>query len=102
MLSDDQIPIAMALSAGERAGASYKCTRQAVPGPNQRGWKVAHIDEVGLGYSGSLETTSLVLLTDHMKRFLSPGNMFLVPKTYAGVAETPEFLSVFRTRREQA
>jgi hypothetical protein len=101
MLQNDQIPIAMALAAAEKADARYRCTRQAIPGPNQLGWKVAHIVDVGLGYTGSLEAMSLERISDHMKRFLSPGNMFLVPKEYAGVAETPEFLDTFRERAVQ-
>lgn len=101
MLQDDQIPMAMALAAAEKLNARYRCTRQAIPGPNQLGWKVAHIREVGLGYAGSLEGMSLDRIIDHMKRFLSPGNMFLVPKEYAGVAETPEFLDTFRERTVQ-
>jgi hypothetical protein len=86
----DTIPFAMAMSANERLGVKYKCTRQAIQGQNQLGWKVAHIEDVGLGYTGAVETTSLSELCAHMKRFLSPENMFLVPKAYAVVAETPD------------
>lgn len=101
MLQNDQIPMAMALAAAEKANARFRCTRQAIPGPNQLGWKVAHIRDVGLGYTGSLEGMPLERIIDHMKRFLAPGNMFLVPKEYAGVAETPEFLETFRERTVQ-
>jgi hypothetical protein len=102
MLSSDKIPVAMAIKAAEKSQAKYKCTRQAVRGPNALGWKVAHIDDVGLGYSDSLESIPPDVLCAHFKRFLSPANMFLVPKAYAGVAETPEFIEVFRSRAQPA
>lgn len=98
MLASDQVPVAMVFNADEKQGARYRCTRQSVRGPNQLGWKVAHIYDVGLGYTGALAGISLDALRNHMKRFLAPGNMFLVPKEYAGVAETPEFLEAFRQR----
>jgi hypothetical protein len=98
MLAGDKIPIAMVMKAIERPGATYRCTRQTVEGPNARGWKVAHIRDVGLGYTCELERLPLSVLRDHFVRFLSPANMFLVPKAYAGVAETPEFIEVFGQR----
>lgn len=98
MLASDTLPMAMVFKAEEKIGAKYRCTRQAVRGPNALGWKVAHIDDVGLGYTGDVLTTPLAALTGHMHRFLSPRNMFLVPKEYAGVAETPEFLHAFADR----
>jgi hypothetical protein len=96
MLENDEIPVAMAISRAEKDGARYRCTRQTLSGPNELGWKVAHIEDVGLGYTGVLRDVALPVLAAHHKRFLSPTNIFLVPKEYAGVAETPEFIRAFR------
>ena len=96
MLENDEIPVAMAISRAEKEGAHYRCTRQTLAGPNELGWKVAHIEDVGLGYSGAPKEVAIASLAAHHKRFLSPSNIFLVPKEYAGIAETPEFIEAFR------
>ena len=96
MLGADSIPVAMVIKTTEKAGATYRCTRHTTPGPNQRGWKVAHIEDVGLGYGDVLTSVPLGNLVEHFLRFLSPANMFLVPLAYAGIAETPEFVHAFR------
>jgi hypothetical protein len=99
-LRSDGIPIAMVLKADEKLGAAYRCTRQAAHGPNDQGWKVAHIHDVGLGFTGNIQDLPPPVLMSHFLRFLSPGNMFLVPKEYAGIAETPEFLEAFRAKSD--
>jgi hypothetical protein len=98
MFDKDRVPVAMVIKASEKLGAKYRCTRQSTPGPNQMGWKVAHIDDVGLGYTDAVTSVELCELQEHFVRFLSPSNMFLVPKAYAGIAETPDFVDAFRRR----
>ena len=100
LLAADQIPVAMAFSRVEKEAARYRCTRSSIPNPNALGWKVAHIDDVGLGYTGNVIEVSISALAAHHKRFLAPSNIFLVPKDYAGVAETPEFITAFREVRD--
>jgi hypothetical protein len=102
MFADDRVPVAMVIKASEKTQAKFRCTRQSSPGPNHMGWKVAHIEDVGLGYTDVLTTLPLSELQAHFVRFLSPSNMFLVPKAYAGIAETPEFVSAFRQRADDA
>lgn len=92
----DSIPVAMAFTRVEKEAAQYRCTRQAIAGPNELGWKVAHIEDVGLGYAGDILEVPLGTLSAHFTRFLAPSNIFLVPKDYAGIAETPEFIAAFR------
>lgn len=100
LLRRDEIPVAMVIKRSEKEGARYRCTRGSFPNPNELGWKVAHIDDVGLSYAGELLDIALPTLQSHHRRFLAPSNIFLVPKEYAGVAETPEFISAFREARE--
>jgi hypothetical protein len=92
----------MALGAVERGAAKYTCTRQRIAGPNGMGWKVAHIEDVGLGFSAALTEVPLDTLCAHFQRFLSPRNTFLVPLAYAGVAETPEFIEAFKAKNAPA
>lgn len=99
LVQEDRVPVAMVISRAEKEGATYRCTRGDVPNPNQLGWKVAHIDDVGLGYGGHILDVTLPVLAAHHKRFLAPSNIFLVPKDYAGVAETPDFIEAFRAGR---
>jgi hypothetical protein len=96
IIERDEIPVAMAFKRSEKDGAKFRCTRAMIDGPNACGWKVAHIEDVGLGYTGSLDQLPIADIAAHFVRFLSPANMFLVPKEYAGVAECPEFISVFQ------
>ena len=98
MLRADCVPVAMVITTAEKLNARYRCTRQSTPGPNQQGWKVAHIESIGLGYTGRLEDAPLGVLRAHFKAFLAPGNMFLIPKAYAGLGETPEFIAAFGRR----
>ncbi len=60
------------------------------------GWKLAHIDGVGLGTRTPLEELSLDKLQEHMRLLLSPSNHFAVPKVWAGLGEVPEVIEVIR------
>ena len=66
------------------------------PNLNTLGWKVCHIEPVGMRKQGAMAEFPLAELKSHMRRFLSVGNMFLVPKTHAGLGELPEVLEVFK------
>lgn len=100
LVAADRIPVAMVLKRTEKEGARYRCSRSPVPNPNTLGWKVAHIENVGLGYGGPLLESPLPDLAAHHKRFLAPSNIFLIPKDYAGAAETPDFIEAFRAGRD--
>jgi hypothetical protein len=97
MARADQIPVAMALTAEEKETATYQCIMARVPqNLNALGWKVCHIDKVSLGHRGRLETCNLGTIVDRFRRFLSPSNMFVVPKAWAGLGELPEVVEVAR------
>jgi hypothetical protein len=93
MVRRDRIPIAMVFSRREKRKARYRCTLRELQQdcPNSAGWKVAHINRVGLKISGSPKELDIQTLKDHFVKLMTPSNMFVVPKDYAGLAELPEF-----------
>jgi len=95
----DKIPIAYALKRTEREQAKYKCTIGKVlkPSINDCGWRACHIKHVGiLPKRTPIPEISIDCLKEHFVRFLSPSNIFLVPKAWAGLGELPEMLEVAR------
>jgi hypothetical protein len=67
------------------------------PNLNALGWKVCHIEGVGLNDPRALSELPLETLQAHLWKFIHPRNMFLVPLRYAGVGELPEFIAAFRS-----
>ena len=97
-LESDAIPVAMILKASERAAAKFKCSLGRVVNPNAAGWKVSQ----GLASAGSVETTPEPRLREHFIRFISPRNMFVIPTSYAGLGELPEFCDEIRKLMQPA
>ena len=99
-LEAGHLPVAMMLKREEAASARYRgtlCARMEPPNLNRFGWKVCHLEGLGLNDSRSLVELPLETLKEHLRKFLHPRNMFLVPLRYSGVGELPEFLAVFRS-----
>lgn len=90
----DAIPVAMAFKKQERPQARFRSTRARGAQLNQLGWKVAHVHPVGIGYKGSLITVPVQDLIAHFRNFLWPGNMFVIPMIWAGLAELHEVADV--------
>lgn len=89
------MPVAMMFKGkAESDRAWQKGTREGVL-LNALGWKVCHIEPVGLG-RGDLLQRPLSELQDHFFKFLSPTNMFVVPKALGGMGELPHFVSAMR------
>jgi hypothetical protein len=64
---------------------------------NQEGWKVCHIERVSDGSRRApVETLDDATLRARFRRFISPLNMFLVPKSHAGLGELPEVIAAVR------
>ena len=96
-LSAGRVPVAMALSAGgEKDRAVFRGLRGRCPGTADGDWKLAHIEPVGLGGRGSLDSYSRSALERHFRLLMSPSNMFVVPAAWAGLAEVNEFIAGFR------
>ena len=91
MLETDKIPVAMVLPKKESKTAQHKCTKQTA-NLNQLGWKICHIDPVGIGKKGIFANIPMETLKQHFRKYMSPHNMFLVPKQWAGLGEMPEMI----------
>jgi hypothetical protein len=59
--------------------------------PNKAGWKVCHVERVGLATALPLAELPEFQLREHFRRLMAPGNMFVIPKKYSGLGELPEF-----------
>lgn len=102
LIEADQVPVAMALKAKERATARYSCTLGDDVSPNAFGWKVAHVDSVGLTSRTSLLNHAEHTLRTHFRKLMAPRNMFAIPLRYAGLGELPEFRDAIRAHYNSA
>jgi hypothetical protein len=100
LITADAVPVAMVFKRVERLTARFKCNLRRVINPNDAGWKVAHIEGVGLSTNFSLVNFSETQLLQHFQRLMAPRNMFVVPKKYAGLGELPEFCEEMRKLAE--
>jgi hypothetical protein len=92
-LESGQLPVAMIPDKGAIYRGKQKINMDP-PNLNTEGWTIRHTAGLELGQR---EITKMDLpdLQDHMRKFLSPRNMFLIPKEYGGLAECEAFTSVF-------
>jgi hypothetical protein len=97
LFAADRVPVCMAMSGTERLNAKYRCNRQKI-NLNTLGWKVCHRERVGERRPQISELASWERITSHFRRFVSPANMFLVPKKWAGLGELMNVINVFGQR----
>lgn len=95
-INQDRINIAMIISKEHASKVKYKCDGHIVDNPNEKGWKVAHIEAIGLNSKTALEHKNLDELKSHFYKFMNPANMFLIPKAFSGLAEIEEFLKSYK------
>lgn len=98
LVDSDSIPIAMIFNKAERERADFKGERASIKNPNKMGWKVCHIEPVRMKARGTLEDRGINVLEEHFKYFLSPSNMFLVPKALAGIGEFESLIKMMKGR----
>ena len=96
LVESGNIPVAMAFKRAERAVARFIGTRAASADLNALGWKVCHKTSIGGVGRGSLSQLPIDVLVRHFRAFLAPSNMFLVPKSRAGLGELPEVTAAMR------
>jgi hypothetical protein len=66
---------------------------------NQAGWKLCHIEAVGLGHCGLLPNVPIRTLETHFRNLMNPRNMLVLPKTYGALGEIAAFLEGYRDRK---
>mgnify|MGYP003592583065 CR=1 FL=1 len=96
-LGQDVNPFAVATKSADKASMKYRCTLSSRDNVNKRGWKLCHIEEVGLSSRMPLESMDISLLVSHFRRLLAPSNQFLVPLAWSGLGEVPEFIEALRS-----
>ncbi|MFP6634026.1 MAG: hypothetical protein VCD16_15445 [Planctomycetota bacterium] len=96
----DQVPVAMVLKKSEKKAATYRCAggRDTM---NSSGWKLCHIEPVGLGRRGETAELPLDEIEDHFRKLMSPRNMFVVPKNRSGLGELPEMSEAVRQENQR-
>lgn len=97
LIRTDQIPVRMLDSKAERATAVYHRTLNKSPNVMDSGWKLAHRTKIGLNTKTPIDQLPITTLEDHLRSFLDPANLFVVPKQWAGLAELPELLAIANT-----
>jgi hypothetical protein len=92
LLEQHQIPFSYARKTAEREKVTHGCTLASADNVNKRGWKLCHMDGIGLATRTALIDVSLDKLLRHFIMLMAPSNHFLVPKHWAGLGEIPEFI----------
>ena len=90
LLKNDKIPISFAIKAKEKDKIKYKCIlgKYSI---NKFGWKLCHIEDVGLKSSRQINEIDIVTLEKKFFLLMNPKNFFLVPKAIGGIGEIKEF-----------
>ena len=65
---------------------------------NKEGWKLCHIEPIGLNDKTPVEEIDIKRLEEHFIKLASPGNMFVVPLEIGGIGEIQEFISEQKKR----
>lgn len=96
LLERDEIPFAFATKSSEKAQMRFRCTLSSADNVNKRGWKLCHIQEVGLNTRVQIQDLAIETLKEHFCYLLKPGNHFLIPLDWAGLGEVPEVIEQIR------
>jgi hypothetical protein len=93
-LQRDELPVTMVVDGAMRDSEQvrYRCSRVSGPSTNALGWKLCHKHPVGLNGRGPLERRPIETLRAHLRTFLSPSNLFVVPLEIGGLGELTQFI----------
>jgi hypothetical protein len=95
-IANHAIPVTMAMSNEEIANAKMKGVLAKQPSAYKKGWKVDHIDDVGLGHNQRVEDIAMADLKSHFCRLMKPSNIVLVPKVLKGLGDMPAFIAAIK------
>lgn len=96
-ITSHAIPVTMAMNKSEIAAAKMKGVLARQPSANKNGWKLDHIDDVGLLHRLKIQETPLKDLKAHFLRLMKPSNMVLVPSLLKGLGDMPAFIRIVKT-----
>ncbi|MHB1218427.1 MAG: hypothetical protein ACYC1L_09565 [Alphaproteobacteria bacterium] len=68
---------------------------------NKEGWKICHIESVSDRRRYDLRKVPFEIAAAKFRRFMSPRNMFLVPKLISGVGEIPQVINAIAAFNER-
>lgn len=68
---------------------------------NKEGWKICHIDPVSDRKRYDLQSAPFEIVVNKFRRFMSPRNMFLIPKVISGAGEIPQVVRAIATFNER-
>jgi hypothetical protein len=94
-LDEDDLPVAFVHKKKETDLRSRHCTLGKFS-INNYGWKLCHIQPVGLGSSIELGELPMDDLAKAFCRLIDPSNFLLIPKGWGGLGEVSEFLDAFK------
>jgi hypothetical protein len=93
LLAKDEIPFAFATRTAEKVQMKYRRTLAPHDNVNKCGWKLCHIEEIGLSTRIPLVELPLDTLIWHFRLLVSPSNHFVVPLHWSGLGEVDEFIA---------
>ena len=86
-VENDSIPIVMIQHAVEKQKAKYHRSLRPEFNVNTSGWKLGHIQPVGLKTRYPVANLPLEKIQQQHRALLAPSNMFVVPLAWSGLAE---------------
>jgi hypothetical protein len=95
-LTNHSVPVTMAMNLQEIAAATMKGVLAKQPSAYKKGWKVDHLDDVGLGQKLRVEDIPLADLKGHFCRLMKPSNIVLVPSVLKGLGDMPAFIAAIK------
>lgn len=97
----DRVPVVMIQKTVEREKASHHCRLSPAHDVTEKGWKLAHIDPVGLNTRVPLAALPIETLKTKFINLVSPRNMFVIPSEWGGLAETAPVIETMKAWNER-
>lgn len=89
LLQNRELPIVFMSTKEIRENAKY--AKALVKNPLSD-WRLCHISPVGLNTNRAIEDLSISEIKDHFRKYISPRNMFVLPKEIGYLGEIDEFI----------
>jgi len=100
LLEQNKIPFAFAAKSSDKAQMKYTLTLKTAESLGKQGWKLCHIDPVGLNNRQPIDEIEISEIKQKFRLLLKPSNQFLVPLKWAGMGELSEVIEEVRLFEE--